>query len=145
MVKVSNRPAVRTLNGLVHDLFNDLENTLMPYQGNAARQLPAANIIEDQEGYHAEVLAPGRKKENFVIGVEKNQLTISYSGETIETPVQWKQIRKEFSLGNFKRTFHLDETIYTENFEAKFDDGLRIFFLPKKAELKPVVRNIEVQ
>jgi HSP20 family protein len=145
MVKVNNRPAFRTFNGLVNELFNDLENTLAPNAGNAVRNLPAVNIIETNEGYHAELLAPGRKKENFSLGIEKNQLTVAYNEEKAEGQPEWKQIRKEFTLGNFKRTFNLDENIDSDNIQAKYEDGLLKLFLPKKAELKPVARNIEVQ
>ena len=145
MVKVGNRPAFRTFNGLVHELFNDFENSLVPFSGVTTSNQPSVNIIENTEGYHAEMLAPGRKKENFAIGVEKNQLTISYAEEKVATPAEWKEIRKEFNLGNFKRTFTLDEKIDSDNIQAKYEDGILKIFLPKKAELKPVSRNIAVQ
>ncbi len=145
MVKVNNRPALRSFNGLVHELFNDFENSFGPLTAGGARNLPAVNIIENAEGYHAELLAPGRNKEKFTLAVEKNQLTIGYNEEKNETPADLKQIRKEFTLGNFKRVFSLDETVDAENIQARYEDGLLKVFLPKKAEQKPATRAIQIQ
>ncbi len=146
MVKVNNRPALRTFNGLVHELFNDFENSFGPLNQTGVRNIPAVNIIENPEGYHAELQAPGRKKEFFTIGVEKNQLTIGYNEEKNEAQGDWKQIRKEFSLDNFKRVFNLDENIIdAENIQARYEDGLLKVFLPKKAEQKAVTRSIQIQ
>ena len=144
-LKVTNRPAIRTFNGLVNELFNDLEQSFVPFAGNITRHYPAINIIENNDGYHAELLAPGRKKELFAIGIEKNQLTISYEEPKTEATAEYKQIRREFTLGNFKRTFTLDENIDSERIQARYEDGLLKLFLPKKMELKPVTRSIQVQ
>jgi HSP20 family protein len=146
MVKVNNRPGLRTFNGLVNELFNDFENSLGTFNPAGVRNAPAVNIIETAEGFHAELQAPGRKKEHFTIGVEKNQLTIGYNEEKNEPQGDWKQIRKEFTLDNFKRVFNLDETVLdTENIQARYEDGLLKIFLPKKAEQKPAIRSIQIQ
>jgi HSP20 family protein len=145
MVKLSNRPAIRTFNGLVNELFNDLENTMAPFNATMNGNLPPVNIIETAEGFHAELLAPGRKREKFSMAIEKNQLTISYNDEKTANPSEWKQIRREYNLPNFKRTFNLDENIDSENIQAKYEDGLLKIFLPKRIDLKPVARNIEIQ
>ena len=146
LVKVNNRPALKTWNGLVNELFNDLEKNL-PVRSHvtSTRQWPAVNIIETAEGYHAEILAPGRKKELFKIEVENGQLILSYDSPEAERPADWKQIRNEFSIGNFKRVFNLDETVNTEAIQAKYEEGLLKVFLPKKPELKPATRQIEIQ
>lgn len=145
MVKVNNRPALRSFNGLVNELFNDFENSFGPLTNGGVRNHPAVNILENAEGYHAELLAPGRNKEKFTIAVEKNQLTIGYNEEKAETPADLKQIRNEFTLGNFKRVFNLDETVDAENIQARYEDGLLKVFLPKKAEQKPATRAIQIQ
>ncbi len=146
MVKLNNRPALKTWNGLVNELFNDLEQNLAPvvHQANN-RAFPAVNIIETPDGFHAELLAAGRKKENFSIKVENNQLIVSYQEEKTERPADWKQIRNEFNLGNFSRSFTFDETIETTNIQAKYEDGLLKVFIPKKPEVKPATVTINVQ
>ncbi len=144
MVKVNNHPALRNWNGVVNELFSELEKSLVPAVSQN-KSVPAVNIAENNEGFHLELLAAGRKKEGFNLGLENGQLTISYSEEKQETPAEVKQIRREFGLGNFKRTFNLDETIDAENIQAKYEDGLLKVFLPKKAELKPLSRTVQIQ
>ena len=144
MVKVNNHPAFRNWNGVVNNLFSELEKSLV---SNVPQNkgVPAVNIVENAEGFHLELLAAGRKKDGFSLGIENKQLTINYNEEKQETPAEWKQIRNEYSLGNFKRSFHLDETIDAENIQAKYEDGILKVFLPKKAELKPLTRNVQIQ
>lgn len=145
MVKVNNRPTLHSFNGLVNELFNGFENSINHWGSVGEGKLPPVNILENEEGYHAELLAPGRKKELFSIGLEKGQLTIAYHEEKPEGTPGQKQIRKEFSLGNFKRVFNIDESIDAEKIQARYEDGLLKVFLPKKAQQKPSTLTVEVQ
>jgi HSP20 family protein len=145
MIKVHNRPVAKTWNGLVNELFNDLEQTLAPISTGVNRSFPAINVLENNEGFHAELLAPGRNKTYFFLAVENNQLTVSYEAPVQEKQAELKPLRQEFTLGNFKRSFIVDEKIDTENIQAKYEDGLLKIFLPKKAELKPLPQTIEIQ
>lgn len=143
MVKVNNYPALKNWNGIVNELFSEFEKTVSPAV-NQAKSVPPVNINETPQGYQLEILAPGRHKEGFALAVENNQLTISYSREN-QNPVQGvKQIRREFNIGNFKRTFNLEDLIDSEQITAKYEDGLLKVFLPKKPELKPQTRTIEI-
>ncbi len=144
MVKVNNHPALRNWNGVVNELFSELEKSFSPHVPQN-KSVPAVNIVENADGFHLELLAAGRKKEGFTLGIENNQLTIQYNEEKQETPADWKQIRREFSSGSLKRTFNLDESIDSENIQAKYEDGLLKVFLPKKPELKPLSRTVQIQ
>jgi len=144
MVKVNNHPALRNWNGVVNELFSELEKSLVPNVPQN-KGVAAVNILENNDGFHLELLAAGRKKEGFSLSIENRQLTINYNEEKQETPENLKQIRREFSLGNLKRTFNLDETIDTENIQAKYEEGILKVFLPKKAELKPIARTVQIQ
>ena len=145
MIKVNHRPVAKTWNGLVNELFHDLEQTLAPISTGINRNFPAINVVENQEGYQAELLAPGRNKAYFKLAVENNQLTVSYEAPEQEKQDGIKQLRQEFTLGNFKRSFILDEKVDSGNIHAKYEDGLLKIFLPKRAELKPVPLTIDIQ
>jgi HSP20 family protein len=142
--KVNNQPSYKTFDGFLTDLFGNFENVLkQDYTGKT----PPANIVETAEGYHLEIAAPGRNKENFKLKAEANLLTISYH----ETPAPadattstLKQVRKEFSIAAFTRSFTLDETTTTEGILAKYEDGLLKVFVPKKAVIPPTVTEIKV-
>jgi HSP20 family protein len=144
MVKVNNHPALRNWNGVVNEIFSELEKSLAPNVPQN-KGVPAVNILENSEGFHIELLAAGRKKDGFSLAIENRQLTIHYNEENKETPAEWKQIHHEFSLGNFKRTFNLEETIDADNIQAKYEDGILKVFMPKKAELKPIARTVQIQ
>ncbi len=145
-VKVNNRPAARTFDGLLNDLFGNLENVVgRDFNAN----VPPVNINETTDGYHLELAAPGRRKENFKLKVEGNLLVVSYEEvkneeTTAETPNNLKQVRKEFSINAFKRSFTLDEKTNAEGILAKYEDGLLKLYIPKKEEIKPAVKEITI-
>ena len=145
-VKVNNRPATKTFDGLLNDLFGNLENVVgRDFNAN----MPPVNISETTDGYHLELAAPGRKKENFKLKVEGNLLIVSYEevkneATTTETINNLKQVRKEFSINAFKRTFTLDEKTNAEGILAKYEDGLLKLYIPKKEMVKPAVTEITV-
>lgn len=142
IAQIQHRPVAKTWNGLVNELLGEMQQVFQPAKTD---QVPAVNIIETAEGYLAEVIAPGCKKENFSLTVENQSLILSYQAEETATPENWKRIRTEYKPGNFKRTFSLDDSIHTEGIQAKYEDGILKLFLPKKPELKPKVVDIQVQ
>ena len=141
--KVNNRPVAKSWNGLVNDLFTDLENNFAVNQPSASK-IPV-NISESNNAFYLDLVAPGRKKEAFVLNVEKNILTISYDQKNEAVNEEVKSIRNEFALNSFKRSFNLDQRINTEAIEAKYDNGILKLTLPKKEEVKPEVKQISIQ
>jgi len=141
--KVNNRPVAKSWNGLVNDLFTDLENNFAVNQPSASK-IPV-NISESNNAFYLDLVAPGRKKEAFVLNVEKNILTISYDQKNEAVNEEIKSIRNEFALNSFKRSFNLDQRINTEAIEAKYDNGILKLTLPKKEEVKPEVKQISIQ
>ncbi len=111
----------------------------------AETNLPQVNIKETNDAYVLELSAPGRTKEDFKINIQKNLLTISSEKKDEENNENEKQIRTEFNLQPFKRTFTLDEKIDAEKIEAKYENGLLALKLAKKEEVKLVPKQIFVQ
>jgi HSP20 family protein len=139
---VNNRPTAKTWNGLVNDLFSDLENNFRTVsQTNAT--VPV-NITESDNAYFLELAAPGRTKENFSLKVENNILTVGYEIKE-EAKNELKQVRKEFSFQSFKRSFSLDKKVNADGIEAKYENGILKVTLPKKEEVKPEVKQISIQ
>ena len=94
---------------------------------------PPVRVSETKEAYIIEVLAYGRKKENFDITVEKNLLTIQSNEIRPEKTDDIKIIRNEFSLPAIKRVFTIDETIDTSSVTASYNEGILTIQLNKKA------------
>lgn len=141
LVKVHN-PVQKNINTFFDEFFNEL-----PAFGKTVNNLfsPAVNIVETAGTYHLEVNAPGRKKEDFNILVDKGLLTISYEKKEEAKNDDVKVVRREFNFQSFKRSFTIDDKINTEAIQAKYEDGLLKLLLPKVAEVKEAAKHISIQ
>lgn len=140
-IQYKNRP-VSSFDQLWNNWFNDAPS----FYGHQLSSVPAANIEELQDAFVLTLNAPGRKKEDFKIEINKDALNIS--SETVETnenKVEEKLLRSEFSIGSFNRSFHLDDTIDASNIEAKYEQGLLSIRLPKRKHTAPTSHLISVQ
>jgi HSP20 family protein len=105
---------------------------------------PPVNIKETENSFEVELVAPGLKKEDFKINVEKNLLTISYEKKEEAAETAGKILRTEFKQRSFKRTFTLNDRINTAEISAKYTDGILSITLNKKPEAQPNVHEIAV-
>ncbi len=113
------------------------EDMLPDFLGNQDWSLtPAVNIIESDKDFKIEVAAPGLKKEDFKVHVEKNLLEISAEKEDKKEISESKYLRKEFSYSQFKRTFSLPNYVDADKITASQKDGVLIVEIPKKDEAK---------
>lgn len=105
-------------------------------QANAFR--PAVNIVETDENFELEVLAPGRVKENFNVALNDGVLEINYTSEKSMDDTTPNYRRKEFKLADFSRKFQLnDQVVNDEAIEATYIDGVLRLTLPKREEALP--------
>jgi HSP20 family protein len=143
-VKVNN-PIAKNFDGLMNELFNEFPANL----GKAMRQevfsYPPVNIYDKAEGYHLEVAAPGFEKTDFSIKLEEKLLTISAEQKVRNADSTEKVIRSEFTGKGFKRSFTLDDKVDAAGITAKYENGILLIHLPKKAEVKPAPTAITVQ
>ncbi len=131
-----NRPTHRNTNwfNLIDEVFGMPQKTSSKHSCGYS---PAVNIKETEGNFTIELAAPGYKKEDFEIKVEKDQLIINAKLETTkedakESTENYK--RKEFSFRNFTRSFHLTETLDGEKIEANYKAGILNIMIPKKEE-----------
>lgn len=145
-VKFNGVPFERTFTSLVDDFFTEIPGLLKTEvsKPNIKGHAPV-NIIENENNYQIEVVAPGYEKTDFKISVENNILNISSEKKTDETHETGKSIRKEFHLRSFKRTFTIDNKIDTDKIDAKYVNGILIVTLQRKEESKAASKDIEVQ
>ncbi len=134
-----NQPAMKTLDSFLDNLLNE-----MPSVQSNGINFPPVNISETKDIYELQFNVPGRNKEDFKITVDKNILTVSFDKKEDNADENKKQIKKEFSLQPFKRSFTLDEKIISENIVAKYENGLLVLSLPKKEEVKAEAKQISV-
>jgi HSP20 family protein len=105
------------------------------FQFDRAEFVPAVNIAEAENEFRVEVSAPGFSKENFRLKIENHVLTISGEVKTENEETKENFSRREFRLGSFSRSFRLPkDKINTESIGAKYENGILLVTLPKKAE-----------
>lgn len=104
---------------------------------NFKQNVPAANIKETESEYVLELAAPGRKKEDFNVEIDKDILTISSEVKNEEHKEDEGYTRREFAFSSFKRVFSLPETISMDKINASYEDGILKFVMPKKEEALP--------
>ena len=102
------------------------------------------NIHETNEGFHLELNAPGRNKEDFKVNVENGLLTISYEKKESQEQKEYKTIRREFNYRSFKRSFTIDEKINADGIQARYENGVLKLYLPKKEEIKVSPKEISI-
>lgn len=128
-------------------LFDELLNNFPSTWGkdaNLAYATVPVNIHETADGYHLELNAPGRNKEDFKVNVENSLLTISYEKKETTEDKTYKTIRREFNFRSFKRSFNLDEKINADAIQARYENGVLKVFLPKKEEVKLSPKEISI-
>ena len=146
LVKFKNRPVNGDFNNLMDDFFPSFSSLIRnDVTTSNTKHLVPVNVVEREDSYRIEVIAPGLEKEDFSINLDKNLLTISAERkETLETNEE-KSIRREFSLQSFKRSFTIDEKIDAEKIDAKYVNGILTLNLPKKVEVKEAAKQITIQ
>ncbi|MFT4023532.1 MAG: Hsp20/alpha crystallin family protein [Flavihumibacter sp.] len=142
MTLVKHIQPARPFGNLIDEWFQEFPG-LLRETGNFGKT--PVNIVENKDGYHLEVNAPGRNKEDFKVQVDKNLLTISYEHKEEAASEDLKQIRREFSAYSFSRSFSLDEKIDAANIRAKYENGLLKVFVPRKEEVKVEPQSIHIQ
>ncbi len=124
------------LPSIFEDLF--IQNPLMVGRNYFEKSLPAVNIKETPNDFQVEVAAPGLNKEDFVVELEHQVLTIfsEKSQESKEVSEDERYTRKEFSYNAFKRAFTLPEKVEFDKIEAVYTNGILKVIVPKKEESK---------
>ena len=116
-------------------LFDEwLSNEWLPSSTLPTKQLPAVNIQETDTSFLLELAAPGVKKEDLQVEVEKDILSISsQSDAAAEEDAQYT--RKEYGYLSFRRTFTIPESVDSKKIEAQYREGILEVKLPKKKEM----------
>nr|WP_315420141.1 Hsp20/alpha crystallin family protein [uncultured Pedobacter sp.] len=128
--------------------FNDIFESVLGdtfFNDRRLSSVPAVNISESNEEYHIELAAPGLKKEDFKVSVERDMLTISTEQRTENNTEGKIYNRREYSYSAFTRSFTLPESANVEQIQAAYTDGVLKLNIPKKEEAKAIARQIEIQ
>lgn len=126
------------------DVFDSIFNDTF-FTDRMVSKVPAANISETASHYHVELAAPGLKKEDFKINLERNLLNISAEQRGENKREDRNYAKREYSFSSFVRAFTLPEGADENGIQATYNDGVLAIDIPKREEAKTVSRQIEIK
>jgi HSP20 family protein len=158
---IKNRNAAPAAFGSVLDqLFPKNVTTLLDdafwgLDGPAAPPVAPVNIRETRESYELELAAPGLRKSDFHLNIEGDTLIVSFEQQTDTNPSETtpghrqenilsRWVRREFTQPSFKRHFELGDAIDRDKISARYDSGILLLTLPKKENVRPASRQIDI-
>lgn len=129
-----------------YDPFRELEAMERSFFGNASSQMMGfrTDVSDTGEAFKLECELPGFKKEDIQIDIENDCLTITAQRTAKEEENSSGYIRRERVYGTFSRSFDVSG-VEVESIEAAFNDGILTINMPKRAELIPVSRKLEIK
>ncbi len=123
----------------------EFDSWLNKNYSNTNTTLPAVNIKETDDAYLLDFAAPGYKKDDFVIELNNDVLTVSSEKKVENVEEEDNFTKKEFSYESFTRSFNLPELVEVDKIKATYKNGILEIKIPKKEEAKPKpVKQIKV-
>ena len=104
---------------------------------------PKANIIENDAQFEIQLELAGYNRNDVEVVAEKGIVTIKGEKQNKSTDNSVKYHLKQYSTGNFSRSFTLPEDILEEKIVAKFNNGILKLQIPKD-EAKPSKRLVKI-
>lgn len=121
------------LTGLWKDFARDVRS-----DGTTDFVTPAAEIVEDADGYHFAFEMPGLNADSLDVRVEDGNLVVAAERRRPEWSKDARVHASEHSYGKIRRTFRLPEDASHEASKATYRDGILSVMIPKRPESKPV-------
>ena len=136
----SNRGVLNPFTDVFESFFNDSF-----ISDRMISRVPAVNICETEGEYQIELAAPGLKKEDFKINLDRNMLNISVEKTSENTEENKKYNKREYSYSSFVRSFALPESADDAHIENRYTDGVQNIKVAKKKEAKMATGQIQIK
>lgn len=108
------------------------------YPPMAGQVVPAADVVEDPEGYHFSFEMPGLKSDSLDVRVEEGRLVIEAERTRPEWPKEAQVHLSERMYGQIRRSFRIPEDAGHDAISASYHDGVLTVKVPKRPDSKPV-------
>ena len=112
---------------------------------NTRYSVPAVNILEEDNEYRIEVVAPGIDKKDVKINLEDDVLTISSERKEENEEKNKHYMRREFNYTAFTRSFVVPEEVDASKISAEHKNGILTLHLPKKEEVVKKTQKREIK
>jgi len=105
--------------------------------------LPEVDILEMEDQIQVRADVPGADPSAIDLEARDGVLTLVAPIAHREERQDWKAVRREYRVGDYRRRFRLGEDIDIEAISADFTDGVLTVALPRRPERRG--RKIEVR
>jgi HSP20 family protein len=130
---------------LFDDFMDDFSFPTLPdvdkeLYGKHAKNLMKTDVKETDDGYQVAVDLPGFKKDEIKIKLENGTLTINAAKglDKDEKDKEGKYVRRERYAGSMSRSFYVGKDITEKDIHGKYENGILMLDIPKKAPEKKV-------
>ncbi len=134
----------KAIGGIIEDMFHNGFQKMFGEENWSDGTTAPVNILETDAVFEMHLYAPGLKKEDFKINVDRNILHVSHEHKEEQTENGGKWLRKEYRLETFRRSFTLSERININGISARYEDGILKVSLPKKEPAQQAAQEIKV-
>jgi HSP20 family protein len=134
-------PGITRWNETLDQFFQDLAN--VPQGGEAGLLAPAIDVSEDATRITVTAELPGLEKKDIELSVKDGVLSLRGEKRMEEETRNGKFHRIERRYGSFFRALALPESVEAERIDARFQNGVLVVTLPKRAESRP--KSIAIQ
>jgi HSP20 family protein len=117
--------------GVMWDPFRGFE---WPIEYELPTRIPYVDVVDYGSEYVVKAELPGLKKENVLIEVGTNEVSLTARSEIEKEERGATYLHRERAFSTFRRRIGLGEGVDTENVSASMTDGILEIKLPK---LKP--------
>ena len=107
---------------------------------------PDVDIIETADAIVLYADMPGAEPENLSVNFERGLLSVSAKiNARTDSPGNQacNHLLREYGVGNYERSFKVNENIDSTRIEAEYTDGVLVLRLPKAEAAKP--RKIQIK
>jgi HSP20 family protein len=127
------------MDSLFENFFND--SVFPAFYSNSGQM--KVDIKEKEKEYVVEAELPGINKEDIKLELVDNNLTIAVERNEQVNEERENYIRKERRQCSMARSFYV-ENVDNEKVDAKFENGVLSVILPKKEQIEPNGRKIDI-
>ena len=101
--------------------------------GRHAKHLLRTDVRETEDAIEADIDLPGFKKDEIQVHLENGYLTVSAEKHADKQAGKGKYLRQERYSGTVSRTFYVGDALKPDDVKAKYEDGVLVVSLSKKA------------
>ena len=128
------------MNDFAFPDFTDSANIEKALYGKHAKNIMKTDVKDTENGYEVDIDLPGFKKDEITMKLENGTLTVSAAKglDKDEEQKDKKYVRRERYAGAMSRSFYVGKDITEKDIHGKYENGILMLDIPKKAPEKKV-------